>query len=56
MSENDFWNSTPDKLYRLSKVHAEIMNPSKNNNRETPQARRKGEIITRGETVTLRRV
>lgn len=57
MSEDDFWASTPDKLVRLANIHNEVNNPKKesdNNYNDIPN--RKGEIITRGETQTFRKI
>lgn len=56
MTEDEFWSSTPDKLVRLSKIHNEINNPKKENNDQYDVPNRKGEIITRGETQTYRKI
>lgn len=55
MNENEFWRSTPDKLVRLSKIHYEINNP-KNNKTNDIKHNEKGEIITRGERQTFKKI
>ena len=56
MSEDEFWRSTPDKLVRLARIHNEVNNPKKERNTPYDIPNKKGEIISRGETQTFKKI